>query len=156
MPGHTDHVSSIAILNDGTIVSSSKDRSLKFWNPETLECRQTLPLFNRNLNALAPMPGGLLAVAVENIIKVYNLQQGDFEKSIAGHSKNILTMLTLPDGSILSGGQDTVIKYWNTKNGTLIKNFYGHKDFVKSIIQINVSGILKFRTISLLHQEKIK
>lgn len=154
MPGHTDHITSVAILNDGTIVSSSKDRSLKFWNPDTLECKQTLPLYNKNLNALTPLPGGLLAVAVENIIKIYNPQQGDFDKSIAGHSKNILTMLGMDDGSLLSSGQDTVIKYWNTKNGTLIKNFYGHKDFVKSIIKLNVILNSKERIIFLSHQEK--
>ena len=50
------------------------------------------------------MPNGLLAIAKDNMIKFFNPQKEEFEKSLTGHVKTIFALQPLPDGNILSAG----------------------------------------------------
>ncbi len=50
------------------------------WDIETHLCKHTVPLFDKNLNAVACMPNGNIAMAKDNMIKFYNPQKDEFEK----------------------------------------------------------------------------
>jgi WD40 repeat protein len=123
----------MTILPDGTLCSSSKDKTVRTWDVEAHQPKEVIPFHNKNLNAMCTMPDGKLAVAVENLIKFYNVQKEEIEKTLTGHVKPIMCLCPTPEGNLLSGGQDQVIKYWNVKTGQLIKTFYGHDDFVRAI-----------------------
>lgn len=62
----------LTVLKDGTLVSCSKDKTIRFWDPETHESTGEEPLYDRNLNAVATMPNGDLVVAKDNMIKFFN------------------------------------------------------------------------------------
>jgi len=50
------------------------------------------------------MPNGNLAIAIDNMIKIYNPTKDDWEKALTGHVKTIYALCPLPDGNLLSGG----------------------------------------------------
>lgn len=64
---------SLAVLNDGTLCSSSKDKGVRTWDVINHKAKDLIPFHNKNLNAICTMPDGKLAVAVENLIKFYNV-----------------------------------------------------------------------------------
>ena len=45
LTSHTDHIYGLTTLKDGTLVSCSKDRTIKFWDPNNLELLDTLNLY---------------------------------------------------------------------------------------------------------------
>ena len=78
------------MLNDGTtLASTSKDRSLKFWDLDTGEPISTVNLYNNKLQAVAGLDDGNVAVSVDNVIKIYNPKTGELVKGLQGHTKTI-------------------------------------------------------------------
>ncbi len=71
--GHTDHVYSLAEIKDGTLASSSKDKTVRLWDTDKNEPIKAIAFHNKNLNSICTMPDGKMAVAVDNLIKFYNL-----------------------------------------------------------------------------------
>lgn len=129
--GHTDQILDLTVLADGTLVSSSKDRTVRIWDAESFQNKSTLSLGNKNLNALASLSNGLLAISVDDKIKFYNPKTEEFEKTLTGHPKTVTALLGLPGNLVASGAQDNVIKLWNLDTGTMERNFYGHSDFIR-------------------------
>ena len=118
---HTDHVLSMSLLQDNTLVTSSKDRTLKFWDMENFKLKYSKNLNTPELNAIETISSGplngQLAIACDNLIKIFNPKSGEIEMTLPGHTKTINTLLSLPNGNLVSAGQDKVIKMWNTKTG---------------------------------------
>ena len=131
--GHTDQILDLTLLSDGSLVSSSKDRTVRIWDPESFQNKSTLSLGNKNLNALASLTSGLLAISVDDKIKIYNPRTEEFEKTLTGHPKTITTLLGIPGNYLASGAQDNIIKIWNLEKGTMDRNLYGHTYFIRYI-----------------------
>lgn len=93
-------------MNDGTLVSASKDKTVRFWDTETHVCKGSLMLHDKNLHAIECMPNGNLAIAKDNLIRIYNPSKEEFEKNLTGHVKTIYCLCALKDGKLISGGQD--------------------------------------------------
>ena len=75
-------VNSVAISSDGnTLVSASDDTTLKVWNLQTGESRQTLTGHNDVVNSVAITPDGKTAVSAsdDETIRVWNLDTGKSE-----------------------------------------------------------------------------
>ena len=50
------------------------------------------------------MPNGNLAIAKDQMIRIYNPSKDEFEKSLTGHVKTVYALCPLPDGNLLSAG----------------------------------------------------
>ena len=97
-------VYSLAEIKDGTLASSSKDKTVRLWDTDKHEPIKAIPFHNKNLNSICTMPDGKLAVAVDNLIKFYNLQKEEVDKNLTGHVKPILSICATPEGNLLSAG----------------------------------------------------
>lgn len=123
---HQDHILALATLNDGCLVSASKDRTVKIWSDDCLFVKDTLQLYKKDLHALAVLhQTGELAIAVDNIIKIYEPKSQAFLKAMTGHTKTIYALQAMENGFLVSAGQDQVIKLWDTSTATLVRSFYG-------------------------------
>ncbi len=81
-------------MKDGvTLASSSKDRTVKFWNTETGDNVSTINLYNNKLQALCSLDDGNVAIATDNIIKIYNPATAELVKGLQGHTKTIQAMV---------------------------------------------------------------
>lgn len=62
----------LGLLKDGTLVSTSKDKTVRFWDTETHLSKDVLQMKSKNLFATTTLPNGNLVVAEDTVIKIYN------------------------------------------------------------------------------------
>ena len=71
--GHTDTVCSVAVMANGSIVSSSWDNTVKIWSLDTGECLQTLSGHTDAVRGVAVLPfNELVTASYDKSIKIWN------------------------------------------------------------------------------------
>ena len=106
---HTDAVMSIAFSPDGkTLASGSRDRTIRLWNPRTLEnLKTTLTGYTDWINPVAFSPDGqYLACGRYNTIRLWNTQTGEYKNISERHTGHILSLAFSPDGTTLASGAE--------------------------------------------------
>jgi WD40 repeat protein len=160
LTGHTGEVLSIAISPDGqTLVSGSRDNTVKIWNLKTNELITTLPK-QANNKTRDGYPVGVNSVAIssdgqtlvsgrwDNIIEIWNLKTRQRKNIIYLNVANSLESVAIsPDGqTVVSGSEDGTIKLWNSKTSELKKTLNNHQFITAIAISPNgqtiVSGSL--------------
>ena len=59
-------------------------------------------------------------------LKVWDLESGREERTLAGHTGMVLDVAIAPDGGrVVSGAMDGALKVWDLANGTCIASFMG-------------------------------
>ena len=121
-----------------TIVSSSTDGLIQFWNLngnllKSLQVDDSLMSFQLSPDgqAFASVHGGDV-VGIPGEIKLWN-QDGTLLTTIKGHNDLVLGISFSPDGNtIASASADGTIKLWNL-DGIKLETFEGHNDWVRSV-----------------------
>ena len=76
----------------------------------------------------------LISGSSDKTIKLWNLNNGEVIRTLAGHSGSVISLAIAPDGQTLfSGSIDETIKLWNLNNGEIINTFTGHQGAVGSL-----------------------
>lgn len=70
-------------------------------------------------------------------ISIWNSETCDIQRILKGHTRGVLSLKVLKNGTLASGSYDNKIKIWNPQNGQLLKTLEGHKDCVKSLKEMN-------------------
>jgi len=120
-------------INNERILSGSLGE-IKIWNPTTGTCdialgdnifSQYRPIhFNQNLI--------FLNHSSTNGLKVFDIQNENYNLNLIGHKHLVSCCAILPDGRIISGSIDKTLKIWN-KSGELEQTFTGHADLISCI-----------------------
>lgn len=123
---HTDHVTSIALADDGCIlISGSKDQTIQIWNrantASDFSHSQTLDggyhTYDIKSVALSQDKRTIISGAKDNTICVWCIENGSVF-TLRGHTDWVLTVAMTQDGNaIISGGVDNTLKYWQKKSG---------------------------------------
>ena len=70
----------------------------------------------------------------DKTVKLWSVENGQFIKSLEGHTDSVRSLAFSLDGKTLaSGGDDKTIKLWNVETGSHIKSFEGHSKVVFSV-----------------------
>lgn len=125
LKGHSREVHSVAISSDGlTLVSGSRDCSIKRWNLHTGEELHTLEGHSREVTSVAISPDGLTLVSGgrDGTIKLWNLFTGEELQTLKGRSSEVNSLAISPDNLTLvtlmgGGGRTRIIKRWNLHTG---------------------------------------
>lgn len=168
--GHDQDVKTLAALNDDSIVSGSRDSTVRIWNRvgKSKEFGSSIINFKSEkfVNALAIYrnEGEVLIASAgnDNIINltspgaIFTDQQNeDDQYCLIGHTANICTLDTFGE-FILSGSWDSTAKVWN-KHGEIIYNLTGHENSVWGVKFLSSSEFLTCgadRTIRKWHGNK--
>jgi WD40 repeat protein len=118
--GHLKPINCLKMLNDETILSGSKDETIRIWKIDSGECLRTLN-FNDWVNCVETFNNDqMLIIAIgkysflENRpggIIIYDLYKNEEIKRIYS-SGSVYSMFLLSNGNLLTGG-DEDIKLWN-------------------------------------------
>jgi WD40 repeat protein len=116
LPGHTGWVLALAFSPDGqTLASGDFHGAVKLWDVTTLQERATLETFGHWVTAVTFAPdGGMLAVAVDDAVQLWDVQTGCLVAHRTGHQAPLKCLAFSPDGTRLaSGGDDRTVRLWD-------------------------------------------
>lgn len=139
LQGHKDRVSCLALSPSGqTLISGSKDQTIKFWDLRTKKIRRTLDgQFDGHLNeittiAVSPDNRFLLSCDLDNSLKVWDINHARVIKNIS-FSANVTCLAINPHGQLFcSGGLEPQIRIRNIKDGQVIRSI-NNKSGVMSV-----------------------
>jgi GTPase SAR1 family protein len=125
LTGHTGWVTSVAVSPDGKwATSGSDDKTLKIWNLETGECRETLKGHTSVVMSVAITPDGkwILSGSADDTVRVWDARSGQEVAKLAGHTSETLSVVAFHDDiRALSGGWDGTLRLWELASGKCLK-----------------------------------
>ena len=123
--GHTESISSLDFNRDGSILASgSYDRTIRLWNVDTGNLRETLEGHTDGVQHVAFSPTGFILASAsdDGTIRLWDIKTGDVIKILDGHAERIRHVAFSPTGLILASTKgDGAIRLWDIKTGEPLK-----------------------------------
>ena len=70
----------------------------------------------------------------ENVVRIWDLEQGSFIESLTFHAKDVVAIAFSPIGTVLaSGSQDGMVTLWEVGSWEMIESFLGYAEGVSSL-----------------------
>lgn len=120
---HNGSVDSLAYLSDGNLASTSKDKSIKIWNPVSTQLIKTLPNAHSHKSDLVKMKiidDESVAVTSDNEIKIWNFTSSELIRTLTSDGRINCLLLLKNHSMIASGSADYKIRLWNVNDGKLL------------------------------------
>eukprot|EP01041_Mallomonas_annulata_P004733 gene4733-9401_t len=134
---HNDVISSACISCDGgTIISGSKDRSIKIWDAYDGICLGTLMGHAANVTAVGIRVNGtqIVSGSDDKTIKVWDTEKCTCVANLEGHTAEVTAVGFSPGGTrIVSGSLDQTIIIWDVPSQSYLSTLTGHTAAVSSV-----------------------
>lgn len=149
--GYSGGVGSVAFSPDGTTVltsAASPDNSAKLWSVGDGALLRTLAAPSNDVYCAAFSPDGTQVLvgtaayhldaatgrqSVYGVLVLWSVGDGQWLRTLAGHSNYIYSAAFSPDGAqVLTGSGDATAKLWAAADGTLLRTFR-HSNSVTSV-----------------------
>ena len=133
--GHTEGISSLDFNRDGSILASgSYDRTIRLWNVDTSDLRETLEGHADWVGHVAFSPTGLILASTggDGTIRLWDIKTGELLKTITPASRASFIVYS-PDGNTLASTDRNVIHLWDAHSGELLRTLTGHIGYIYSI-----------------------
>ena len=73
-------------------------------------------------------PGQLASASEDNTVKIWNLEDGQCQQTLQGHSWDVNAVAWSPDGKLIASGSfDTTVRVWSAEDGSCAKVLSGHR-----------------------------
>lgn len=121
LKGHRGCVLCLTNLDDTRIASGSEDGSIRIWDTVDGTCERVLEDCSDNwVRSVGSIGAGRVVSAgsEDGSVRIWDTTDGTCESVLEGHSKVVLSVACLGDGSVATGGQDGQIYIW-TPNGRM-------------------------------------
>lgn len=131
--GHAAAVTGLVFSRDGqSVISSSRDATIRLWDVETAETRTTLQGHTSAVLDLALSPDGRRLASAggwDRTVRVWDLDQGQEIWALTGHTAQVTCVSYAPKGRrIASGGWDEVVRLWDVAQGREQWSFVEQED----------------------------
>ena len=139
LTGHTEGVWKIAFKDNGTLISGSRDDTLRAWNVTTSTQRWEKDVGN-NVAAVALPSHDPHFIAyggtINHDIRMRYSEDGDWRGEVEGHTGRVASLAFKPNSYLLaSGSYDNTIRLWNVGNNNRhhVRTLRGHTNWVISV-----------------------
>lgn len=145
--GHSQEVRSVLVLENGTIVTGSRDRTIRVWIPAAkgYELNKTLIGHEGAVASFAVVsgspyyPGGVIASAgYDKVIHVWDLQQDTPIATLRGHEKEVCCLSTV-GGRLVSGSWDWTARVWQGSECVAVLR---HTNSVLGVLGLDTGDII--------------
>ena len=166
LPGHDHSISSIRFIPSGaagaplsgnTLVSASRDKTLKIWDVTTGYCLKTLKGHTDWVRAITPSIDGrwLLSAGNDQVPRLWDANTGEAKITFLGHEHFLECVAFAPSTAyanlatiagykkpppvassgefLATGGRDKLIKIWDNR-GTCHKTLVGHDNWIRGLL----------------------
>ena len=114
--------------------SIGNDRTIQFWDANTLELLHTSPKQAGYINDLAVSTNGKVVAAVRNYIKVWDLIDASVLQNIKGPSLEINALAVSPDGSyVATANKEGTVMIFDIITGQNVATLEGHNGWVRTV-----------------------
>ena len=132
--GHTELVWRLAVLPDGSLVSSSDDGTLRHWDVQSGECLSVWKGHAERSSNLAVLPdGSIVSASHDTTLRHWDTQSGQCLSVWKGHTGPVYALAVLPDGSLVSASHDTTLRHWDTQSGQCLSVWKWHTGLVTAL-----------------------
>jgi uncharacterized protein YjiK len=137
LQSHTGSVMCLAFSPDGqTLASSSRDKTIKLWDPRTGELRQTLAPHAADVYCVAwsPKSDVFASCSADQTIRLWDAKTLQVLRALNGHTGIVRWVAFSPDAKTLASvGLDKTVRLWDVTTGELKRTMTGHAAGVKTI-----------------------
>ncbi len=121
LKGHTRSIAALVMLDVKTLVSSSNDGTVRFWDIESGKLTHMLDAKSGKALGLAPLPEKRLAVGGEDgKIRIWDIDRSNIIATFEGHNAEVDHLVALPDGRLVSSSADKTLKLWDQRGGNQV------------------------------------
>jgi len=121
LTGHKGSVTALTVLRDGTVVSASKDKTLKMWDVKSERCLRTLEGHSSMIWSVIAVGPFLVSGSSDSTVKVWNPHTGECVHTLNGHTRTVWSLVRLDDKHVISGSKDGSLRLWNVKTGRCLR-----------------------------------
>ena len=122
LQGHSNKITSLHIDDENeTVVSGSKDQSVKFWNLKNKKSA-TYCGHGALINNIFHWRDGVVSSSIDKTMHIWKPKTGE-ASVIRAHSAAILAMKPYDNYRVITGSSDGIIKFWDLEQAQLIKEF---------------------------------
>lgn len=118
-------------INDYSFLSTFKYELL--FKKQKLNCISELQFENQKITAMASLGQDKIAIAFNNILRLYSLSKNKLAENQFYHEGDINTILVLGDNLIATGSNDKSVRLWNIKDNVEVFCYLGHLGEVTSL-----------------------
>ncbi|KAJ1990048.1 hypothetical protein GGI25_002347 [Coemansia spiralis] len=129
--GHADSVYCVQCDHD-KIVTGSRDRTVKVWDSQTLECLRTFTGHDASVLCLKYDETTIVTGSSDATVIVWDWETGGPKMRLISHSAGVLDVAFNAD-YIVSCSKDCTIKVWQRSTGKLIRTMSGHRGPVNAV-----------------------
>jgi WD40 repeat protein len=138
---HTDIVYSLDQIDSDTMVSGSKDNTIRLWRISTGETSKIINVnavvyavrvFSIEYKLIVCAKGGL-----SDNLQIYNYETGALVRTLNGYSSSVLSIEMLSEQFMASGGEDRRVIIWDCFSFSIKYTLTGHTDQVRCIKRLS-------------------
>jgi WD40 repeat protein len=122
VPSHNDASAlSLALSLDGRRVASTSDgKTVKIWDPKTLEVYFTLRGHTGVIQWIAFSPDGkrIASASMDRTVKVWDTETGQEALTLRGHLDGVYCLAFSPDGQRIASAGDRSVRIWDATSRT--------------------------------------
>ena len=111
--GHIKSLKCLYQMNDGTLISSSSDKKLKFWDVDKKICIKTLDdICVSSANSICELDNNRIVVGCFDVIRIINVNTLIIENELNAHEVWINCLCKTTDGLLFSGDSEGILVLW--------------------------------------------
>lgn len=158
--GHEDDIRGICICGDLGIASSSRDRTVKFWIPDSEKkhrfvLSKTLVGHSSFVGPLAWIPpsdrfleGAIVSGGMDKLVLLWDLSKGEVAERMSGHQQQVTGLVVDDNGDIISSSMDCTLRRW--RKGQTVEVWEAHKVAVQAVQKLPTGELVTGSTDSSL------